>query len=101
MFSFDTKREPEKCQRFRRAGATKKGLLALLTPKRRATPEKTEDSRLFGVKIFNRFFRLRRFEAPQSLRDSSPEGEQALARRAALSQKAALQMPFAPLRPLP
>ena len=27
MFSFDTKREPEKCQRFRRAGATKKGLL--------------------------------------------------------------------------
>ena len=37
MFSFDTKREPEKCQRFRRAGATKKGLL---------------DSRLFGVKIF-------------------------------------------------
>jgi len=26
MFSFDTKREPEKCQRFRRAGATKKGL---------------------------------------------------------------------------
>ncbi|MEQ3205614.1 hypothetical protein, partial [Faecalibacterium prausnitzii] len=44
---------------------------------------------------FNRFFRLRRFEAPQSLRDSSPKGEQAPARSAALSQKAALQMPFA------
>ena len=33
MFSFDTKREPEKCQRFRRAGATKKGLLAPFNPK--------------------------------------------------------------------
>ena len=32
-FSFDTKREPEKCQRFRRAGATKKGLLAPFNPK--------------------------------------------------------------------
>ena len=31
---------------------------------------------------------------PQSLRDSSPEGERAPARSAALSQKAALQMPF-------
>ena len=27
-------------------------LQPLLTPKRRAAPEKTEDSRLFGVKIF-------------------------------------------------
>ena len=33
MFSFDTKREPEKCQRFRRAGSTKKGLLAPFNPK--------------------------------------------------------------------
>ncbi|MEF2788289.1 MAG: hypothetical protein U0N11_09325, partial [Faecalibacterium prausnitzii] len=31
---------------------------------------------------------------PQSLRDSSPKGERAPARSAALSQKAALQMPF-------
>ena len=30
----------------------KRGCSPLLTPKRRATPEKTEDSRLFGVKIF-------------------------------------------------
>ena len=33
MFSFDTKREPEKCQRFQRAGSTKKGLLAPFNPK--------------------------------------------------------------------
>ena len=52
MFSFDTKREPEKCQRFRRAGATKKGLLAPFNPKEEGYTEKTEDSRLFGVKIF-------------------------------------------------
>jgi hypothetical protein len=30
----------------------KRGCSPLLTPKQRATPEKTEDSRLFGVKIF-------------------------------------------------
>ena len=52
MFSFDTKREPEKCQRFRRAGATKKGLLAPFNPKEVGYTRKTEDSRLFGVKIF-------------------------------------------------
>ena len=52
MFSFDTKREPEKCQRFRRAGATKKGLLAPFNPEEVGCTEKTEDSRLFGVKIF-------------------------------------------------
>ena len=52
IFSFDTKREPEKCQRFRRAGATKKGLLAPFNPKAEGYTEKTEDSRLFGVKIF-------------------------------------------------
>ena len=33
LFSFDTKREPEKCQRFRRAGPTRKGLLAPFNPK--------------------------------------------------------------------
>ena len=51
MFSFDTKREPEKCQRFRRAGATKKGLLAPFNPKEvgctgkncRFTPVRRED----------------------------------------------------------
>ena len=30
----------------------KRGCSPLLTPKKWATPEKTEDSRLFGVKIF-------------------------------------------------
>ena len=40
MFSFDTKREPEKCQRFRRAGATKKGLLAPFNPKEEGYTEK-------------------------------------------------------------
>ncbi|MDU8670143.1 hypothetical protein [Faecalibacterium prausnitzii] len=30
----------------------KRGCSPLLTPKKMATPEKTEDSRLFGVKIF-------------------------------------------------
>ena len=40
MFSFDTKREPEKCQRFRRAGATKKGLLAPFNPKEVGYTEK-------------------------------------------------------------
>ncbi|CBL01425.1 hypothetical protein FPR_10960 [Faecalibacterium prausnitzii SL3/3] len=33
MFSFGGKREPENHQRFRRAGATKKGLLAPFNPK--------------------------------------------------------------------
>ena len=33
LFSFGTKREPEKCQRFRRAGPTRKGLLAPFNPK--------------------------------------------------------------------
>ena len=47
MFSFDTKREPEKCQRFRR------------------------------------------FEAPQSLRDSSPKGERARRQRRAFAESGA------------
>ena len=33
LFSFGTKREPEKCQRFRRAGPTRKGLFAPFNPK--------------------------------------------------------------------
>ena len=34
MFSFDVKREPENHQRFRRAGSTRKGLLAPFRPRR-------------------------------------------------------------------
>ncbi|WP_158581885.1 hypothetical protein [Faecalibacterium sp. OM04-11BH] len=34
----------------------KRGYSPLLTPKGGAAPEKTEDSRLFGVKIFYPFF---------------------------------------------
>ena len=84
MFSFDTKREPEKCafcrERFclpsacrdaplgqRQGGVFRvpppylwtpptpqrvKGYTPLTILKKWATPEKTEDSRLFGVKIF-------------------------------------------------
>ena len=85
MFSFDTKREPEKCiarcgESFclpqacrdaplgqRQGGVFRlpppylwtpptpqrvKGCTPLTIPKKRATPKKTEDSRLFGVKIF-------------------------------------------------
>ena len=44
-------------------------------------------------------FSLSPFIAPQSLRDSSPMGERAPTRSAALSQKAALQMPFAATTP--
>jgi len=84
MFSFDTKREPEKCalrgESFclpaagkdaplgqRQGGVFRlpppylwtpptpqrvKGCTPLTILKKWATPEKTEDSRLFGVKIF-------------------------------------------------
>ena len=85
MFSFDTKREPEKCiarcgESFclplacmdaplgqRQGGVFRlhppylwtpptpqrvKGCTPLTIQKKRATPKKTEDSRLFGVKIF-------------------------------------------------
>ena len=41
MFSFGTKREPEKCQRFRRAGSTNQGLLALDNPKEDVKTEKS------------------------------------------------------------
>ena len=40
LFSFGTKREPEKCQRFRRAGPTNQGLLALDNPKAEVEAEK-------------------------------------------------------------
>ena len=40
LFSFGTKREPEKCQRFRRAGSTNQGLLALDNPKAEVEAEK-------------------------------------------------------------
>ncbi len=51
MFSFDTKREPNPFgQRFRRAGAT--GLGSRPLTGRKGYTGKTEDSRLFGVKIF-------------------------------------------------
>ena len=52
MFSFDTKREPESASDFDALEPRKRGCSPLLTPKQRAVPEKTEDSRLFGVKIF-------------------------------------------------
>jgi hypothetical protein len=40
MFSFGGKREPENHQRFRRAGATKKGLLAPFNPEEVGCTEK-------------------------------------------------------------
>ena len=41
MFSFDVKREPENHQRFRRAGSTNQGLLALDNPKEDVETEKS------------------------------------------------------------
>ncbi len=40
MFSFDGKREPENHQRFRRAGPTNQGLLALDNPKEEVEAKK-------------------------------------------------------------
>jgi hypothetical protein len=40
MFSFDGKREPENHQRFRRAGSTNQGLLALDNPKEEVETQK-------------------------------------------------------------
>ena len=40
-FSFDVKREPENHQRFRRAGSTNQGLLALDNPKEDVETEKS------------------------------------------------------------
>ena len=72
--------------------AVVKGLHALNNPKEEVEAQKLGRcaSRRYR---FNAFF-ASPLKAPQSLRDSSPEGERALARSAALSQKAALQMPF-------
>ena len=69
------KREPEKCQRFRRAGSTKKGLLAPFNPKAvgcrqkywRFTPVRRENLLIVFLPFAN-------LNAPQSLRDSSPKG---------------------------
>jgi hypothetical protein len=72
--------------------ATGQGLHALDDPKEEVEAQKSYRcaSRRYR---FNAFFASPSI-APQSLRDRSPEGEQAPARNAALSQKAALQMPF-------
>ena len=84
MFSFDTK-ENQKKPAISTRWSHEKGCSPLLTPKRRATPEKTEDSRLFGVKIFQPFFRLRRFEASGRCCATLPQGERA--RRLRLRRK--------------
>ena len=47
----------------------------------------------------NAFFRFSDLKAPQPLRRQLPAGERALARSAALSQKAALQMLFSVTTP--
>jgi len=94
MFSFDTKREPEKCQRFRRAGATKKGLLAPFNPKEegytrknwRFTPVRREDL----LTVFSGSTDLK----PLSRCATAPPRGSVPARSATLSQKAALQMLF-------
>ncbi|AXA81740.1 hypothetical protein C3706_05630 [Faecalibacterium prausnitzii] len=57
MFSFDVKREPENHQRFRRAGSTRKGLLAPFRPQRRSRSGKMLAASL------NAFFSLLRFTA--------------------------------------
>ena len=62
------KREPEKRQRFRRAGPTNQGLLALDNPKAEVEAQKMLAAAL------NAFFRFSDSKAPQSLRDSSPQG---------------------------
>ncbi|RAW53217.1 hypothetical protein C4N26_11665 [Faecalibacterium prausnitzii] len=65
MFSFDVKREPEKHQRFRRAGSTRKGLLAPFRPRRGCRSPKMLAASL------NAFFGLLRFTAsPRVLRFS-------------------------------
>ena len=70
-----------------------KGCTPLTIPKEEVRSTKKLALRLVGAIAFNAFFASPSI-APQSLRDRSPEGEQAPARSAALSQKAALRMPF-------
>ena len=72
--------------------ATGQGLHALDNPTEEVEAQKSERCASRRDR-FNAFF-ASPFIAPQSLRDSSPEGEQAPARSAALSQKAALHLPF-------
>ena len=74
------------------AATRRQGLHALNNPKEEVEAQKSYRcaSRRYR---FNAFF-ASPFIAPQSLRDSSPKGEQAPARSAALSQRAARQMPF-------
>ncbi|MBD9126809.1 MAG: hypothetical protein EGQ70_04760 [Faecalibacterium prausnitzii] len=57
MFSFGGKREPENHQRFRRAGSTRKGLLAPFRPQRRSRNGKKLAASL------NAFFSFLRFTA--------------------------------------
>ncbi|RAW55234.1 hypothetical protein C4N26_04560 [Faecalibacterium prausnitzii] len=59
MFSFDVKREPENHQRFRRAGSTRKGLLAPFRPRRGCRNGKKLAAAL------NAFFSFLRFAASQ------------------------------------
>ena len=60
MFSFDTKREPEKCQRFRRAGSTNQGLLARDNPKEEVETQKTNAAPVGAIVLT--FFVFLRFE---------------------------------------
>ena len=94
MFSFDTKREPEKCQRFRRAGATKKGLLAPFNPKgvgctgknRRFPPVRREDL----LTVFSGSADLK----PLSRCATAPPGERARRQRRAFAESGAANAVF-------
>ena len=55
MFSFDGKREPENHQRFRRAGPTNHGLLALDNPKEERLHTKNPNRFARGFFVFRRF----------------------------------------------
>ena len=65
----------------------KRGCSPLLTPKQRAAPEKTEESRLFGVKIFEPFFPAPPICSPSVAARQLPPGEQARPQTFRLSQK--------------
>ena len=55
LFSFDGKREPENHQRFRRAGPTNHGLLALDNPKEERLHTKNPNRFARGFFVFRRF----------------------------------------------
>ena len=59
MFSFDGKREPENHQRFRRAGPTNHGLLALDNPKEERLHTKNPNRFARGFFVFRRLKSLR------------------------------------------